>query len=152
LLATVALLSLISPLFVAFLSLISLLFRRCSAAVIRLFLPLLFAGKRHDSKELQIRDEILLRPEQRPEQPSARRFGLRFPPETGAGLRNRARRFLFLSRHLCARRVHNRGARLSARVHMRSVSCALLLVALLVAAPALAQQEPPARVGRVASV
>jgi hypothetical protein len=38
LLATVALLSLISPLFVAFLSLISLLFRRCSAAVIRLFL------------------------------------------------------------------------------------------------------------------
>jgi hypothetical protein len=30
-------------------------------------LPLLFAGKRHDSKGLQIRDEILLRPEQRPD-------------------------------------------------------------------------------------
>jgi hypothetical protein len=35
---------------------------------------------------------------------------------------------------------------------MRSVSCALLLVALLAAVPALAQQEPPARVGRVATV
>ena len=35
---------------------------------------------------------------------------------------------------------------------MRPTACALLLVALLAAAPALAQQQPPARVGRVATV
>src|SRR5437762_7640638 len=65
--------------------------------------------------------------------------------------RNRLRLFLFLSRHLCARRVHN--LRASPRGSaMRFLAKSLLVLGLLAAAPALAQQEPPARVGRVAVV
>src|SRR5438477_6768282 len=65
--------------------------------------------------------------------------------------RNRLRLFLFLSRHLCARRVHN--PRASPRGSaMRFLAKSLLVLGLLAAAPALAQQEPPARVGRVAVV
>src|SRR5437764_15222655 len=65
--------------------------------------------------------------------------------------RNRLRLFLFLSRHLCARGVHNSRAfpRGSA---MRFLAQSLLVLGLLAAAPALAQQEPPARVGRGAVV
>src|SRR5438270_7521677 len=65
--------------------------------------------------------------------------------------RNPLRLFLFLSRHLCARRVHN--PRASPRGSaMRFLAKSLLVLGLLAAAPALAQQEPPARVGRVAVV
>src|ERR1700724_624394 len=57
--------------------------------------------------------------------------------------------FLFLSRHLRARRVQTHRQRLSPRLHMRFVANALLIVTLIAAAPAFAE-EPPARVGRVA--
>src|SRR5205814_4097684 len=65
--------------------------------------------------------------------------------------RNPLRLFLFLSRHLCARRVHN--PRASPRGYaMRFLATSLLVLGRLAAAPALAQQAPPARVGRVAVV